>query len=268
MDSISLVTWNVNSIRIRMDLLKQLVDEKRPGIVCLQEVKAKKEDFPFDEIKKLGFEHIGLYGMAGYNGVAILSKYPFKSVEELNWVGKKDARHIKCILFDDIEINNIYIPAGGDIPDPIENLSFAHKLCFMDDMSEYLEQRKDELKNKNILFCGDFNVAPSENDVWNHKQLLKIVSHTPIEVGRLDRLFNSLDFVDAVRKFYKEPEKVFSWWSYRNPNWQTNDKGRRLDHIWVTKPLEDRLLSAEILKEFRSKERPSDHVPVMVTILL
>lgn len=266
MDSFSLVTWNVNSIRIRMDLLKQLVDEKNPDVVCLQEVKAKKEDFPFDEIKKLGFEHIGLYGMAGYNGVAILSKYPFKSVEELNWVGKKDARHIKCMLFDDIEINNIYIPAGGDVPDPIENLSFAHKLCFMDDMSEYLEQRKDELKNKNILFCGDFNVAPSENDVWNHKQLLKIVSHTPIEVGRLDRLFNSLDFVDAVRKFYKEPEKVFSWWSYRNPNWQTNDKGRRLDHIWVTKPLEDRLLSAEILKEFRSKERPSDHVPVMVTI--
>ena len=141
MDSFSLVTWNVNSIRIRLDLLKKLVEEKNPDVVCLQEVKAKKEDFPFGEIKKLGFEHICVYGMAGYNGVAILSKYPFKAVEELNWVGKKDARHIKCVLFDDIEINNIYIPAGGDIPDPIENLSFAHKLCFMDDISEYLENK-------------------------------------------------------------------------------------------------------------------------------
>ena len=268
MHSFKLVSWNVNSIRIRLDLLRQLVVEHNPDVVCLQEVKAKKEDFPFDDIRKLGFEHICVYGIAGYNGVAILSKYPFKSVAEQNWVGKKDARHIKAVLFDDIEINNIYIPAGGDIPDPIENLSFAYKLCFMDDISEFYEQNSDTLKNKKILLCGDFNVAPSENDVWNHKQLLKIVSHTPIEVGRLTRLFNSLNFVDAVRKFYKEPKKIFSWWSYRNPNWQTNNKGRRLDHIWTTKPLENRILSAEILDNFRSKERPSDHVPVMVKITL
>ena len=268
MDSFKLVTWNVNSVRIRLDLLKKLVEDVHPDIVCLQEVKAKEEDFPFEAVKSMGFEYIALYGMAGYNGVAILSKTPLRQIEQKDWVSKRDARHIKALVFDDIEINDIYIPAGGDIPDPVENLSFAHKLCFMDDMSEYFEKHKQELIQKKMLLCGDFNVAPSENDVWNHKQLLGIVSHTPIEVERLTRLFQSLNFVDAVRHFYHEPEKIFSWWSYRNPNWKTNNKGRRLDHIWVTPPLENRLLNVKILEDFRAENRPSDHVPVMVEIAL
>ena len=266
MDFFRLVTWNVNSIRIRMDLLRLLCEKENPDIVCLQEVKAKEADFPFDAVKALGFNHIALYGIPGYNGVAILSKYPFKKSEKHDWVGKKDARNISATVFDDVEINNMYIPAGGDIPDPIENLSFAHKLCFMDDVAEYFEQHKPELEDKKMLLCGDFNVAPSENDVWNHKQLLKVVSHTPIEVERLKRLFNSLNFVDAVRIFYPEPQKVFSWWSYRNPNWQTNNKGRRLDHIWVTPNLKNRLLSCKIINYMRCQERPSDHVPVMAEI--
>ena len=268
MNSFKLVTWNVNSIRIRLALLKELCALENPDIICLQEVKAKEEDFPFAEIKECGFEHIALYGMPGYNGVAILSKVPLKIIEKQDWVGKQDARHIKALVFDDIEINNIYIPAGGDIPDPIENLSFAHKLAFVDDIAEHYEQNKNSLKNKKMLLCGDFNIAPSENDVWNHKQLLKIVSHTPVEVQRLTRLFKSLDFVDAVRKFHQEPQKLYSWWSYRNPNWQTNDKGRRLDHIWVTPNLEERLLDCHLLKTLRSMERPSDHIPVVVEIKL
>lgn len=268
MDSFKLITWNVNSIRIRLSPLNLLCQLVSPDIVCLQEVKAKEEDFPFEEVKKLGFEHIALYGQAGYNGVAILSKVPLNNIAQRNWVGKKDARHIKATVFDDIEINNLYVPAGGDIPDPIENLAFAHKLCFMDDIAEYFEQNKPELKNRKTILCGDFNVAPSENDVWNHKQLLKIVSHTPIEVERLTRLFKSLDFVDAVRKFYPEPQKIYSWWSYRNPNWQSNDKGRRLDHIWVTQNLQNRILNTKVIKELRLCGRPSDHVPVLTKIKL
>lgn len=263
MGGLKLVSWNVNSVRIRLDLLKILVEKYQPDVVCLQEVKAKEQDFPFEAIKSLGLEYIALYGMAGYNGVAILSKHPLDKIEHQDWVAKHDARHIRATV-KGIEVNNIYIPAGGDIPDPIENLSFAHKLCFMDDMSEYYEQHKSELCGQKILFCGDFNVAPSENDVWNHKQMLGIVSHTPIEVQRLTRLFKSLDFVDAVRQIYPEPEKIFSWWSYRNPNWQTNNKGRRLDHIWVTPNMKDMINDVKILREFRSQERPSDHVPVMI----
>lgn len=266
MTTFKLVTWNVNSIRIRLELLKQLTELENPDIICLQEVKAKEEDFPFDEVRALGYQNIALYGMPGYNGVVILGKCGLENPCRMDWVGKKDARHIKVSVFDDIEINNIYIPAGGDIPDPIENLSFAHKLTFMDDMAEYFEQHRAELADKKMLLCGDFNVAPYENDVWSHKQMLKIISHTPIEVERLNRLKASLDFVDIAREFHPEPEKIYSWWSYRNPNWQTNDKGRRLDHIWVTPNLKERIKSYRVLRDVRAWERPSDHVPVVVEI--
>ena len=268
MNRFKLATWNVNSIRIRLELLKKLIELENPDIICLQEVKAKEEDFPFADIRAMGYPEIALYGMAGYNGVAILSKTPLKKPQPMNWVGKEDARHIKASVFDDIEINDIYIPAGGDIPDPIVNLSFAHKLTFMDDISEWYEQHKAEFSRKKMILCGDFNVAPRENDVWSHKQMIKIVSHTPIEVERLNRMLRSLDFVDVLREIYPEPEKVYSWWSYRNPNWATNNKGRRLDHIWVSPNLKDRILSAKILKEARSWERPSDHVPVIMELKL
>ena len=264
MPNFRLATWNVNSIRIRLELLKKLVETKSPDILCLQEIKAKPEDFPYAEVKALGYPYIALYSQAGYNGVGIFSKYPFDEEQPLNWVGKKDARHIQVRIFGDVVINNIYIPAGGDIPDPIENISFAHKLTFMDDISEYWEQRKSDLSNKKIITCGDFNVAPKENDVWNHKQLLKIVSHTPVEVERLKRLKESLNYIDIARAVHPDSEKIFSWWSYRNPNWATNNKGRRLDHIWVTQPLKDSFKNYEIVKEARSWERPSDHVPVIV----
>lgn len=268
MKTCKIATWNVNSIRIRLELLKKLIELENPDVICLQEVKAKEEDFPFEEIKKSGYPEIALYGMAGYNGVAIMSKHQLKNPQKQNWVGKTDARHIKADIFDDIEINNIYIPAGGDIPDPIINLSFAHKLTFMDDISEWYEQHKSELGAKKMILCGDFNVAPRENDVWSHKQMLKIVSHTPVEVQRLNRMLNSLDFVDVLRELYPEPEKIYSWWSYRNPNWATNNKGRRLDHIWVSPNLKDRIVSAKIIKEARSWERPSDHVPVILELKL
>lgn len=268
MNSFRLATWNVNSIRIRMDLLKKIVEEQQPDIICLQEVKAKKEDFPFEAVRALGYPEIALYSQAGYNGVAILSKTPLSAVREMNWVGKTDARHIQAVAFGEVEINNIYIPAGGDIPDPLINLSFAHKLTFMDDISEYWEQHKKDYQGRKMIVCGDFNVAPFENDVWSHKQLLKIVSHTPVEVERLTRLRRSLDFIDIAREFHPEPEKLYTWWSYRNPNWQTNDKGRRLDHIWITPALRENVKNYKILREARAWERPSDHVPVLADVAL
>lgn len=261
-----IVTWNVNSIRIRLALLEELVKAENPDVVCLQEVKAKEEDFPFEEIKSLGFEHIALYGMAGYNGVAILSKTPLRDIKKMDWVGKNDARNIRATVFDDVVINNIYIPAGGDIPDPIENISFAHKLAFMDDVSEFFEQNKKDFANKKMILCGDFNVSPLENDVWSHKQLLKTVSHTPIEVERITRLQKSLDFINVIRHFHPEPEKIYTWFSYRNPNWKTNDKGRLLDHIWATEPLRTQLKNIKIIKQMREMERPSDHLPVVLEI--
>lgn len=263
MTSFTLATWNVNSVRIRLELLRRLSDEERPDVICIQEVKAREDDFPFDEIRNMGYPHIALYSQAGYNGVAVLSKFHLDNIEQLNWVGKTDARHIKVTLLKDIELHNIYIPAGGDIPDPVVNLSFAHKLTFIDDIAEFWEKHKAEYQNKKMIICGDFNIAPLENDVWNHKQLLKIVSHTPVEIERLARLKKSLDFIDISRQFYPEPEKLYTWWSYRNPNWQKNNKGRRLDHIWITPALRNAVQSYKILTSARAWERSSDHVPVL-----
>ncbi len=259
-----LVSWNANSIRKRMPCFQHIVQQENPDIFCIQEVKAKEEDFPFEDIKSCGFPHIALYGMPGYNGVAIVSKTAFNSISKADWAGRKDARNIYAELKDGTIISNLYIPAGGDVPDPLLNLSFAHKLAFIDDVSEWLEQQAGNLKNRRILLCGDFNIAPLENDVWSHKQCLKIVSHTPVEIERLSRLKNSLEFEDIFRKFYPEPQKLYSWWSYRNPNWQTNDKGRRLDHVWATKEMAKSVKSAKILKDIRRFEQPSDHVPLVI----
>lgn len=257
-----LATWNVNSVRIRTELLKRLISEENPDIICLQEVKAKEADFPFDDIRALGYGHIALYGMPGYNGVAVLSKTPLHNTEKHLHVGRNDARHISVTTENGLEIHNIYIPAGGDVPDTATNPSFVHKLAFVDEAADFFEQRK----GKSLLVCGDFNIAPLENDVWSHKAMSRIISHTPVEIEKLTAFFNRGGFADAVRKHYPEPQKLYSWWSYRNPNWQTNDKGRRLDHVWVSPDVLPRVSNAKICKDFRLAERPSDHVPVSVDL--
>lgn len=262
-----IVTWNVNSIRIRLNLLNELALRYAPEVICLQEVKAKKEDFPFDEIKEIGYPYVALYSMPGYNGVAILSRLPIDNIVNYNWCKKTDARHISAEI-NGIEIHNIYIPAGGDIPDIKTNPSFVHKLQFVDELADWFDSQKANFQNKNLLICGDFNIAPLDNDVWDHKKMSKIISHTPIELEKLNKLFNSANFRDIVRNEFPEPQKLYSWWSYRNPNWQTNDKGRRLDHIWTNDSFKPEIAEIKVLKEFRSKERPSDHVPVLAALKL
>ena len=259
---IKIVTWNVNSIRVRIGALQKLAKDEKPDVVCLQEIKAKKEDFPWEEVKNLGFENIALYCMPGYNGVAILSRLPLKDVKEYSHVGKNDARHISAVVNGKAEIHNIYIPAGGDIPDVSENPSFKYKLDFISELAEFFEKNKAEKR----IVCGDFNVAPLENDVWNHKAMLKIVSHTPVEISKLTKFYQDGGFEDMVRHKYPEPQKIYSWWSYRNPNWKINNKGRRLDHLWCSPELVDKIKKVEIYKNFRSYERPSDHVPVAVEL--
>lgn len=117
-----------------------------------------------------------------------------------------------------------------------------------------------------IPALGDFNIAPLEHDVWSHKQLLDVVSHTPVEVEKLGKMYGSLDWQDAVRHFVPTAEKCYTWWSYRNRDWKKSNRGRRLDHIWVTKPLMPHLKAHEIAKKFRDGDKPSDHVPVMVDV--
>ena len=264
---LTVATWNINSLRLRQGHLNRLMAELRPDVICLQETKVPDELFPEAIGTEIGFPHVLKRGMKGYNGVAILSRQPMKLVEDTpNWCGKSDCRHISAlILFPGMEltIHNFYVPAGGDIPDITENCKFAHKLDFMNETKAYFT----EFKPERAILVGDLNVAPLENDVWSHKQLLNIISHTQAEVTALNA-WRSRGFYDAIRHFVPEAQKLYTWWSYRNRDWAASDRGRRIDHIWVTQDLIPSLDSYAILRDARNWDQPSDHVPVALTLKL
>jgi exodeoxyribonuclease-3 len=247
--ALKIVTWNINSVRLRIGLVERFTKEAKPDVLCLQETKSPLEAFPYDALKEMGYAHIHAAGMKGYNGVAIASKKPFSRTDTRHWCDKEDARHVWVTLRDGTEVHNFYVPAGGDIPDPALNDKFAHKLRFLDEVTSWFSARK-AAANKFVL-VGDLNIAPLESDVWSHKALLKVVSHTPVEVDKLARLQQSHDWVDAVRAVKGENEKVYSWWSYRAADWEAADKGRRLDHVWVTPALGSKVRTAEVFKGAR-----------------
>ena len=152
----------------------------------------------------------------------------------------------------------MYIPAGGEVPDDVVNSKFAQKLAFLERMIDW----SAGLTGSNIL-TGDFNVAPLENDVWSHKQLINVVSHTAIEIEKLDRLQRAANWVDIARHFVPPSERLYSWWSYRAADWETSNKGRRLDHMWVTPDLQDKAINHKVHKHCRGWGKPSDHAPIV-----
>ena len=260
---LTVTTWNINSVRLRLDNIRRLVAEQKPDVLCLQETKVTDELFPIDAFIAMGYRYNLVRGMKSYNGVAILSRHKLEHGEYVGWCGKSDCRHAVATL-EGIEIHNFYVPAGGDIPDPEMNDKFAHKLAFLDEMADWMEEERSPAKP--MILVGDLNVAPLEHDVWSHKQLLKVVSHTPIEVEKLGRVQRSAKWVDAVRHFVPEDQKLYSWWSYRAMDWAASDRGRRLDHIWVTPPLQPSLEQHTIARAARGWPVASDHVPVTVTL--
>lgn len=261
-----LVTWNINSLRLRLPALARLVGEEAPDVICLQETKVPDDLFPRADIEALGYPHLHFRGMKGYNGVAILSRLPLDEADGSNWCNRTDCRHAAVTLPGGVRLHNFYIPAGGDIPDPDENEKFAHKLRFLDEIADWFATEHDSRKPS--ILVGDLNIAPLETDVWSHKQLLKVVSHTPVEVEKLGALQASNDWVDAVRHFIPPEEKLYSWWSYRAKDWDAADRGRRLDHIWVTPPMVNSLRSAAVRRQARGWEKASDHVPVIVEMTI
>jgi exodeoxyribonuclease-3 len=267
---LKIATWNINSVRLRAGLVSRVLTEEAPDVLCLQETKCPDDRFPFEEFRKLGYEHIAINGQKGYHGVAVLSRLPFIDRTVRDFCGKSDCRHIAITLGKEagaaagITVHNFYVPAGGDIPDPDQNEKFAHKLSFLDEMHLWCGDHRPG-KERAIL-VGDLNIAPLENDVWSHKQLLDVVSHTPIECEKLTNVLGTGEWVDAIRTLKPEPERVFTWWSYRAAEWEKSDRGRRLDHVWLSRDLSGVLSGSSIMRQARSWERPSDHVPVMVTL--
>ncbi len=257
-----IISWNVNSLRIRIENIIEILENEKPDIFCLQETKVNNSLFP-----KSVFEDKGYFayfnGISSYNGVAILSKKKAEKIINLNLCDKDDARFIS-IEIDGVEFISIYVPAGGDDPDPSSNPKFRHKLNFLDEMLKILTKKK----SKKLILCGDLNIAPHEDDVWSHKNLVNVVSHTEIERKKLKQIIENCNLTDSTRFFINPPENVFTWWSYRSPNFEINNRGRRLDHIFTSSCLSKNFKCAKILKYFRKRKRPSDHVPVSLELNL
>lgn len=260
-----LMTWNINSVRLRLPLLSKILKAEKPDVFCLQETKTPDEFFPADDLRSLGYAHGFFTGMKGYNGVAIFSKFPLADTAIYKRVGKSDCRHISARVKAPgrtFELHNIYIPAGGYEPDIEGNEKFRHKLDFVDELAAWFP--KERSAKDPMIVVGDLNIAPLEHDVWDSKKLQNVVSHTPVEREKFARFYDSVGWVDAVRRFVPEDKKLYTWWSYRSPDWDAADKGRRLDHVWVTQKISPALKSQKVLRQLRGGEQPSDHVPVIV----
>jgi len=254
----TLATWNINSVRLRAGLVEKLLREEAPDVLCLQECKSPVELMPAEVFAALGYGHMVARGQKGYNGVAILSRLPLRDAGHIDWVGKGDARHVAAELENGVVIHNCYVPAGGDVADREVNDKFGHKMDFMAEMRDLFAADRP---SKSIL-VGDLNIAPREDDVWNHKALLKVVSHTPGEVEIFEQAMEAGAWVDVTRQDIPDGQ-LYSWWSYRAKDWDAADKGRRLDHIWASADIGAAAHSSRILRDVRGWEKPSDHAPVL-----
>jgi exodeoxyribonuclease-3 len=258
---LKIVSWNINSVRARLELVERLLVEERPDVLCLQETKATNDVFPAALFRRHGFVHHQLRGQKMHHGVAILSRLPLRDPGSHDWQDNGEARHVGVRLDCGIRIENVYVPAGGDVPDRSLNPKFGQKLDFIERMTRWSEKLREP-----TLIVGDFNVAPLECDVWSHKALLNVVSHTPVEVDALNALQKAHDWVDIGRKFVPAPSRCFTWWSYRSPDWTKNDRGRRLDHMWVSPTIAPHVVGHRILEPCRAWQRPSDHVPLICEV--
>lgn len=265
MTDLRLTSWNINSVRLRMPRVADFIAREKPDILCLQEIKCREAEYPLKAFEEAGLPYVEIAGQKGMHGVAIGSRYPLQRLDNPDFCMREEARAMS-VRVAGIDIHNLYVPAGGDEPDPEINDKFAHKLEFLARMEKHYASKAEDPQP--LIVVGDINIAPGEHDVWSHKQLLKVVSHTPIEVDALNRILNDGGFADIARLKHADKAKLYSWWSYRAKDWEKSNRGRRLDHIWANKtatPLID-ASSFEIHKNDRGGEKPSDHAPITVNL--
>ena len=265
-NSLTIVSWNINSVRLRAPNIERFMAEHDPDVICLQEIKCQNAEFPEKVFKQMGLPHLAIHGQGGgHHGVAIASKHPVDILEPRP-LCREDHARVQAVRVEGIELHNIYLPAGGDVPDPDQNDKFAHKLDFVDRLgNEYARLAKD--KTPRVL-VGDLNIAPHQSDVWSHKQLLKIVSHTPVETEGLEGAREAGGFTDLARHIHEDEQRLYSWWSYRAKDWAASNRGRRLDHIWTTDSATERVNmdSYRIHLAYRGGWKPSDHAPISIEI--
>jgi len=258
--ALTVATWNINSVRLRAGLVERLLREQAPDILCLQECKSPVDLMPAGAFAALGYTRLVARGQKGYNGVAILARVPIEDAGHRHFTGRDDARHVAARLPDGTVLHNLYVPSGGDVPDREANDKFAHKLDFVAELRDWFAAERP----CRAILVGDLNIAPREDDVWSHKQMLKVVSHTPVEVDHLTAAQQAGGWVDVTRADIPEG-RLYSWWSYRARDWAASDRGRRLDHIWASPDLAAAAGGSRILRDARGWEKPSDHVPVFAS---
>lgn len=253
-----IASWNINSVRARADIVGRFLEEESPDILCLQETKVEDGLFPHEIFKSRGYDHIIINGQRMHHGVAIVSRVPIAADNRFDWQANGEARHLGVALPNGVRLENVYVPAGGDVPDREVNPKFGQKLDFLGRMIDW----SAGLDVPSIV-TGDFNVAPLECDVWNSKALRDVVSHTAIERETLDRLQAAGQWVDLGRSFIKAPERLYTWWSYRAKDWAASDRGRRLDHMWASGDVAAAAVAHRVHESCRSWDKPSDHVPIV-----
>lgn len=256
--TIKIASWNINSVRARLDIVERFLQEESPDILCLQETKVVNQTFPEGLFRQLGYNHQILHGQPMHHGVAIISKIPIREDDRLDWQANGEARHVGVRLDNGVRLENVYVPAGGDVPNRDENPKFGQKMDFLERMITWSEQL-----DKPTILVGDFNIAPLDCDVWSHKQLINVVSHTPVECEMLNRLQAAHGWIDLGRRFVPPPGRLYTWWSYRARDWSESDRGRRLDHMWASPAIADAAISHRVLEPCRGWNRPSDHVPLV-----
>ena len=256
-----IATWNVNSIKQRMDHLRAWIAERTPDIVCLQETKCTDDSFPREPLQSLGY-NVAVHGQKTFNGVAVLSKFRFDEVTpKLPGANSDDhARFMEALVSTDtgtLRIASIYLPNGN----PPDSDKYAYKMGWMDRLMAYTHERLQ--LEEPLVLAGDFNVIPSEADARNPSRWTRDALFLPRTREKFRALCN-LGLTDAIRAATEGPGP-YTFWDYQAGAWQKND-GIRIDHLLLSPQAADRLLASSIDKHVRTWEKPSDHVPVWIEL--
>ena len=260
-----IATWNVNSIRSRIDHVKEWLISNNVDILCLQETKTEDQFFPVEIFSNLGYE-VSISGQKSYNGVAIISKLPISDIrlgfdtvisDYKDLAVLSQQKRIISAEINDIRIINVYVPNGSSL----DSDKFIYKEKWIKGLHAYL--RKIKSPNKPICLLGDFNIAPEDKDIHTPSKFEESIMASSKERKLLkDALGGELE---DVFRIFEPGGKNWSWWDYRHSAWE-RDKGWRIDHIYLTEDILSCANSCWIDKEPRSREKPSDHAPVVVDI--
>jgi exodeoxyribonuclease-3 len=254
---LKVATWNVNSIKVRLPLLLDWLDQAKPDILCLQEIKCLAGDFPLMEIRGHGY-HAEIVGQKSYNGVALLSKQPARDVITTlpGDGGDSHARYVEA-SFGDLRVASLYLPNGN----PVASDKYPYKLAWLarlrNHAAELLQQERP------VILAGDYNVIPEEDDVYNPDSWREDALFRA-DTRRAYRALVNLGLVDAFRALHAEPHR-YTFWDYQAGRWQ-RDEGIRIDHLLLSPQAADRLAAADIDKAPRGKDKASDHTPIWCEI--